>query len=603
MGPGLLGDIAPQDQLQGLLGASAPTQPAAQAAPQPQGQPGGISPELAQAMIAKARPGFWGTVLGALGREGSFGQIRDQITNENLARQMLPYRVASQSRAMAYGANIPDPTEQALYFNDPTAWGEVQKTRLSDMDVAPEHVRMGPNGQIRGQGIIKAARTDNVYPANYGVPGAPGVQGAPPLPMGGPTVPGQPSAAAAGAGGSSASVQPNPANAAPADRFGSFTQNYLLPAEGGYVANDGNGAPANFGINQAANPDVNVKALTPADAAKIYHDRYWVPSGADKLPPGLGEVHADTAINMGLKPAQQLLTQSNGDVNHYLALRDQAYREMAQRNPSIAARLPGLLARNQKLGQYATGLMAAQPSPQAQSAPQAAAPAPQSNPQPGVIQTAAEPQQLTTLADRRAHGIADSDTGGYAVDADGKTFSTAPAAFTTSDAQSARKDFFGSDDYRQALNATTALNSLNRALAAAGGNNGIIDMGAVDNLVRAQTGLSARKGNVDLLMNHIGVPQEIQGKILALVGNGAITPAVIKQIQATLTAYAQAHNEMARERMANEEAFAKSRGGALGLSLPQIETAPKINWLDEAAAAAGGPAKVRTYNPKTGNLE
>lgn len=53
----------------------------------------------------------------------------------------------------------------------------------------------------------------------------------------------------------------------------------LMNFEGGYVAND-NGAPANFGINQAYNPDINVKTLTKEKAKDIYWQRYWIPSNA-----------------------------------------------------------------------------------------------------------------------------------------------------------------------------------------------------------------------------------------------------------------------------------------------------------------------------------
>ena len=87
-------------------------------------------------------------------------------------------------------------------------------------------------------------------------------------------------------------------------------------------ADDGNGSPANFGINQGANPDVNVVTLTQTDAKQILHDRYWVASGADRLPPELAAIHGDTAINMGVRTANELLALSNGDPSRYLELRD-----------------------------------------------------------------------------------------------------------------------------------------------------------------------------------------------------------------------------------------------------------------------------------------
>src|SRR3990167_7145918 len=68
-----------------------------------------------------------------------------------------------------------------------------------------------------------------------------------------------------------------------APNFDRFFSQYLAPAEGGYAANDGNGQPVNFGINQGSNPDVDVSKLTQDQAKQITLERYWKPSGADKL--------------------------------------------------------------------------------------------------------------------------------------------------------------------------------------------------------------------------------------------------------------------------------------------------------------------------------
>jgi hypothetical protein len=59
---------------------------------------------------------------------------------------------------------------------------------------------------------------------------------------------------------------------------------HVLANEGGYAARDMNGAPVNFGINQKANPGVDVKEPDRDQAKQIYHDKYWVPSGAESLP-------------------------------------------------------------------------------------------------------------------------------------------------------------------------------------------------------------------------------------------------------------------------------------------------------------------------------
>lgn len=144
--------------------------------------------------------------------------------------------------------------------------------------------------------------------------------------------------------------------------FDAFYDGYLRGVEGGFAADDGNGAPVNFGINQGANPDIDVRNLTPERAKQLMYERYWAPSGADQLPDGLAQVHADTAINMGLGAAQQLLNQSGGDPNRYLELRAQRYRDIARTDPSKARYLNTWMRRNEQLAQFIGGGMGNQPA-------------------------------------------------------------------------------------------------------------------------------------------------------------------------------------------------------------------------------------------------
>jgi hypothetical protein len=107
---------------------------------------------------------------------------------------------------------------------------------------------------------------------------------------------------------------------------------FILPHEGGYAASDGNGAPVNFGINQGANPGVDVKNLTRDGAKEIYRDKYWGPSGAEKLPENAQTAYFDTyIINPGR--AKALWAQSGGDVNKFLDLRDGWLNGLVADNP------------------------------------------------------------------------------------------------------------------------------------------------------------------------------------------------------------------------------------------------------------------------------
>lgn len=151
-------------------------------------------------------------------------------------------------------------------------------------------------------------------------------------------------------------AQLNPAaNLSPKTGFDAFYSDYLSKVEGGYTPSDGNGSPANFGINQGANPDIDVKNLTRDQAKQILRDRYWTASGAGQLPPALAAVQGDTAVNMGVGTAKDLLQQSGGDVQKYLSLREARYRQIAADNPAKKADLPVWLQRNEDLRNFATG--------------------------------------------------------------------------------------------------------------------------------------------------------------------------------------------------------------------------------------------------------
>jgi hypothetical protein len=134
--------------------------------------------------------------------------------------------------------------------------------------------------------------------------------------------------------------------------FQDYFDKVLIPSEGGYNAHDANGAPVNMGINQAANPDVDVKNLTREGAATLAHDRYWKVSGADNLPDDLAPIHADTAYVFGPGAAKKMLERAHGDAKTYLEIREARFRELAQK-PEMAKYLKSWLNRNKRLADYA----------------------------------------------------------------------------------------------------------------------------------------------------------------------------------------------------------------------------------------------------------
>ena len=134
----------------------------------------------------------------------------------------------------------------------------------------------------------------------------------------------------------------------PASGAGTF-QNVvgsLLRREGGFVATDGlSGAPANFGINQRANPDVDVKNLTREKAIEIYRKRYWDAIQGDRLPPATALVALDAAALQGTEVARKLLEETNGDPMAMIARRREQLKSIVEKNPKQAANLPGWMAR------------------------------------------------------------------------------------------------------------------------------------------------------------------------------------------------------------------------------------------------------------------
>jgi hypothetical protein len=148
--------------------------------------------------------------------------------------------------------------------------------------------------------------------------------------------------------------------------------NFVLKHEGGYNPNDLNGSPVKYGVNQAANPGVDVKNLTPDQAADIFAN-YFQKSGAGNLPPALAAVHSDTYwINPS--KAQQFLAASGGDPQKYMDLREAWLGALAQKSPDAAKYAKAWTQRDADLRALATQLGGAQP--QGQGAAPAAAAAP-----------------------------------------------------------------------------------------------------------------------------------------------------------------------------------------------------------------------------------
>ncbi len=75
---------------------------------------------------------------------------------------------------------------------------------------------------------------------------------------------------------------------------------------------DDRGGATKFGIDQRSHPDVDIRALTETQAKEIYRTEYWGRVRADELPPKVGEVVADIAVNNGVTRAAKWLQEASG---------------------------------------------------------------------------------------------------------------------------------------------------------------------------------------------------------------------------------------------------------------------------------------------------
>jgi len=166
--------------------------------------------------------------------------------------------------------------------------------------------------------------------------------------------------------------------------------------------------------------------------------------------------------------------------------------------------------------------------------------------------------------------------------------------FGMDEVQSNRKAFYGSDQYKAAESNVAPLVGLTQTINSAAPG-GIVDMAAIDTLAKSlnPTGV-IRTGMVKILMDHTGLPAELQGQILNATGNGFLTPAVIRQIGRTTWSYAKAHVDAANDLAQKDAALAQQHGFQpqdVGESPPSLPPVPK--WARDPIPAQ--PVPGRTY--------
>lgn len=93
-------------------------------------------------------------------------------------------------------------------------------------------------------------------------------------------------------------------------------------------------------INRILEDSFNVQS----EIANIYKQEYWDKCSCDSLYDPLDLIVFDTAVNMGVSKAKNLLKQTE-EPDTYILLRAEAYREICRKNPKQTKFLQGWLNR------------------------------------------------------------------------------------------------------------------------------------------------------------------------------------------------------------------------------------------------------------------
>lgn len=87
----------------------------------------------------------------------------------------------------------------------------------------------------------------------------------------------------------------------------------VLGAEGRYVNNPNDpGGETNWGISKREYPNLDIAALTRAQAVEIYYRDLWVPIKGDTFPLSIGFDLLDFAVNSGISTATRALQRAVG---------------------------------------------------------------------------------------------------------------------------------------------------------------------------------------------------------------------------------------------------------------------------------------------------
>ena len=130
---------------------------------------------------------------------------------------------------------------------------------------------------------------------------------------------------------------------------------FVLDEEGGYVNNPNDpGGETNYGISKRQYPNVDIRGLSRDKAVEIYKKDYWEKIQGDSLPYPMDMCAMDTAVNMGVASATDIL-RANSDYRDFLLERIDRYLGIVLRRPASKEFFRGWITRVNRLRKLCRG--------------------------------------------------------------------------------------------------------------------------------------------------------------------------------------------------------------------------------------------------------
>lgn len=122
----------------------------------------------------------------------------------------------------------------------------------------------------------------------------------------------------------------------------------------GYVNDpDDLGGETKYGLSQRRYPDLDIKALTLAEAIETYRRDFWMEYGCDQLEMPLAAVVFDVYVNHSISTAKMIL-RNGADWRTAIARRKRFRGDRVKFNPTQEKFLKGWLARDNDLHKFCT---------------------------------------------------------------------------------------------------------------------------------------------------------------------------------------------------------------------------------------------------------